>query len=207
MVIPDNQRQFLLDSARMGIREALRGNSRYKIPGTDDPVLLMPAGCFVTLHERGTHRLRGCIGRLQTSDPLIKTIHETAQSALYDPRFVHNPISAEELSRLDIEVSILSPLAPAANVLDFDPPNDGIYLMCRGRTGTFLPQVARETGWTREQLLTRLCSEKMGIEPNAWQGADAKLLTYQAIVIGPEPFIKPAVPVAQPAPVSNATPI
>jgi len=191
MEITEQHKRILLDAARMAIREALRGNYRYKIPGTSDPVLLMPAGCFVTLHEIGTHRLRGCIGRLQTTDPLIKTVHETAQSACQDPRFRMNPVTMAELPRLDLEISILTPLQPARNVLDFDPLQDGIYLMCRGRSGTFLPQVARETGWDREQLLTRLCADKMGLPPDAWKDPQAQLLKYQVTVIGPEPFVLP----------------
>lgn len=188
MVISEEQKQALLDGARMAVRECLRGNFRYRIPGSDDPILAMRAGCFVTFHDAATHRLRGCIGRMQSGDPLIKTVHETAQSALHDPRFQQSPITEEELPRLDMEISILSPLAEAASVLDFDPPNDGIYLIVNGRTGTFLPQVARETGWTREQLLTRLCSEKMGLPADAWKSPDAKLLKYQAVIIGPVPF-------------------
>jgi AmmeMemoRadiSam system protein A len=180
----------ILEAARTGIREALRGNTRYTIPAASDPALNAPCGCFVSLHDHATHRLRGCIGRLQTPDPLIKSLHETAHSCTQDPRFVQNPVRAEELPRLDLEVSILSPLVEAANPLDFDPPNDGIYLIVGGRTGTFLPQVARQTGWTREQLLARLCQEKMGLPPNAWQQPDAKLLKYKAIVIGPVPFVQ-----------------
>ena len=191
MDITSAHRQFLLNAARASITSALRGQGPVPIAPSSDPVLNMPAGCFVTLHDRNTHRLRGCIGRLQTSDPLIKSIHETAVSALEDPRFRSNPITTDELPRLEIEISILSPLKEAANPLDFDPPNDGIYLICQGRAGTFLPQVARETGWTREQLLTRLCTEKMGLVPNAWQDPAAKLLKYKVVVIGPEPFIKP----------------
>ena len=188
MEITEAQRQSLLNAARVVIRQSLRGGVRVAAPPTSDPVLSMPAGCFVTLHERGSHRLRGCIGRLQTTDPLLKTIYETAESVLHDPRFRNNPITLAELPRLDLEVSVLSPLQEAANPLDFDPPNDGIYLMCEGRTGTFLPQVARETGWTREQLLERLCSEKMGLSSSAWRSPAARLLKYTVVVLGPEPF-------------------
>jgi hypothetical protein len=79
-------------------------------------------------------------------------------------------------------------MKPVPTPLDFDPLNDGIYLTCQARSGTFLPQVGRQTGWTREQLLARLCTEKLGLAPNAWQEPSAKLLTYQALVIGPVPF-------------------
>ena len=60
--------------------------------------------------------------------------------------------------------------------------------MCGGRTGCFLPQVARETGWTREQLLGRLCSEKMGLPAAFWMQAGAQLMTFTTLIIGPEPF-------------------
>jgi AmmeMemoRadiSam system protein A len=198
MEITEEQRQFLLEAARTGVREALQGNTQYPIPPTTDPILSMPAGCFVSLHDHATHRLRGCIGRLQSSDPLIKSIHETAHSVVHDPRFAHNPVTLQELPRLDLELSILSPLEQATNPLDFDPPNDGIYLLCSGRTGTFLPQVARQTGWTREQLLTRLCTEKMGLAANAWQDPNARLLKYKALVIGPVPFVREGAGQARP---------
>ena len=157
-------------------------------PVPDDPVLSMAAGCFVTLHDRSSRRLRGCIGRLESSDPLLKSINETACSVLQDPRFRSNPVTLEEMVRLDLEISVLSPLREAANVLDFDPPNEGIYLMCDGRVGTFLPQVARETGWTREQLLARLCAEKIGLPANSWQSPAAKLMKFHTLIVGPEPF-------------------
>jgi AmmeMemoRadiSam system protein A len=197
-ISPEHQ-QILLNAARTAMVESLRGNP-VATPPTNDPVLNMPAGCFVTLHERGTHRLRGCIGRIQSNDPLLKSINETACSTLQDPRFVHNPVTLDELPRLDLEISVLSPLQEAANPLDFDPPNNGIYLICAGRAGTFLPQVARETGWTREQLLARLCTEKMGLDPEAWRDPQAKLLKYTVFLIGPVPFIQPRQPAAPASP-------
>lgn len=190
MEIGLEHQRALLHAARTAIRETLRGSGQIVIPLTDDPILSMPAGCFVSLHEQGTHRLRGCIGRLQTSDPLIKTVYETAINCLQDPRFRNSRVTLTELTRLELEVSVLSPMQPAAHPLDFDPPNHGIYLICEGRAGTFLPQVARQTGWTREQLLARLCTEKMGLPADAWQSANAKLLKYAAVVIGPVPFVQ-----------------
>src|SRR5258708_16462721 len=116
----------------------------------------MQAGCFGTLHECGTHRLRGCIGTLISNQPLSQTVHEMAQAVLGDPRFTDERVTADELPRLDLEISVVSPLKPAASSLDFDLLNDGIYLVVENRAGVFLPQVARETGWTKEQLLGRL---------------------------------------------------
>ncbi len=189
MDLTPGQQRFLLDLARSAIVNALRG-IRTQAPQVNDPVLNSVCGCFVTLHDAAFHRLRGCIGRIQSADPLIVGIHESAISALGDPRFVNNPITLQELPRLDLEVSVLSPLMPAANTLDFEPLEHGIFLTHQGRTGTFLPQVGRETGWSREQLLTRLCSEKMGLSPEAWKDPAARLFKYTALVIGPVPFVQ-----------------
>lgn len=153
-----------------------------------DPMLLQPAGCFVTLHESTTHRLRGCIGRLDTAQPLLPTVEHMAQAVLEDPRFVDHPVAPEELPHLELEITVIFPLRPAAHALDFEPLDDGIYLTIDGWSGCFLPQVARETGWTKEQLLSRLCTEKMGLPADAWQGPGAKLHVFSTYVIGPEPF-------------------
>jgi AmmeMemoRadiSam system protein A len=160
------------------------------VPSSKDPVLNAPAGCFVSLHDHASHRLRGCVGRLDARTPLIQCVYEMSSGVLGDPRFRSNPVTLAELPKLTLELSILSPMKPAPTPLDFDPQNDGIYLTCQSRSGTFLPQVGRQTGWSREQLLARLCTEKMGLPPNAWQDPSARLLTYQALVIGPVPFVE-----------------
>lgn len=185
---PAHQR-VLLDIARASIRQALKGTADQLVPASTDPILNMPAGCFVSLHESASHRLRGCVGRLDAKTALIRCVYEMSSGVLGDPRFRNHPITAQELPRLDLELSILSPMKPAATPLDFDPQNDGIYLTCQSRSGTFLPQVARQTGWSREQLLSRLCQEKLGLAADAWKEPSAKLLTYQALVIGPVPFV------------------
>lgn len=116
---------------------------------------------------------------------MVESILATARSVLDDPRFVDFPVTLMELPELEIEISILSPLKPAENVLDFDLLNEGIYLTVLGRSGCFLPQVARETGWDREQLLSRLCTEKLGVPAIAWKSPLAKLQTFEVVVVGP----------------------
>jgi len=67
--------------------------------------------------------------------------------------------------------------------------NEGIYLTFgESGAGCFLPQVARETGWSKEQLLDRLCVEKMGLLASAWHDPRAKLFVFTTLEIGPEPF-------------------
>jgi len=195
MVLSAQQQRALLDAARDTIRRALRGDADApaESPGSEDPALSQPAGCFVTLHRLHTHELRGCVGRLDAVDPLLTAVRRAAAGVLHDPRFSDDPVRLEELPRLQIDISVLSPLRPADNPLDFDLHADGIYLTWGERTGCFLPQVARETGWNKQQLLARLCVEKMGLPPTAWQDPRAKLFHFTTVVVGPEPFEPAAV--------------
>jgi AmmeMemoRadiSam system protein A len=181
--------QALVHVAIDMIRSTLAGRPNHLV-GFFDQSLYEPAGCFVSLHRHSDHALRGCVGRFATKEPLIEVVRASAASALQDPRFLEQPITPEELPSLEIELSVLSPLKPKAHSLDFDPKQEGIYLLHEGRSGCFLPQVARQTGWTREQLLDRLCSEKMGLPATAWKDKEAKLLTFTAQIIGPVPFPK-----------------
>jgi AmmeMemoRadiSam system protein A len=153
---------------------------------TTDPALTSPAGCFVSLHEIDTHRLRGCVGRLDPEMPLWRVVRETAGDVLRDPRFTDMPVTAADVAILELEISVLSPPRLAAGPLDFDTLTDGIYLIHGSRSGFFLPQVARETGWSRQRLLSRLCEEKLGLPHDTWQKPEAKLFTFKVEVIGPE---------------------
>jgi AmmeMemoRadiSam system protein A len=185
MPLSPASRVRLLEIARAALLEKLTGESPIPVPATDSE-LSTPAGCFVSLHDHTTHRLRGCVGRLDPHAPLAETVRKTAGDVLHDPRFVKDPVRAGDVSDLEIEVSVLSPPREAKSPLEFDLLNDGIYLTFGGRSGFFLPQVARETGWTREQLLNRLCTEKLGLPAEAWRKPEAKLFTFKVEVIGPE---------------------
>ncbi len=186
-------RQAILRLASHTLRHALSG-ARTDVPAAPtfalpaDPALSQPAGCFVSLHSRATHRLRGCIGIFQTDRPLTEVLPEAALSVLRDPRFTANPITLAEIPHLEIEVTVLGPLAAVDGPLNFEPLRQGIYLTVANRAGCFLPQVARDTGWTREQLLERLCTEKMGLPANSWQLPDARLQTFETEIIGPAPL-------------------
>jgi AmmeMemoRadiSam system protein A len=189
MTLSGPERGHILDLARAHIRRALRLENF--VPEFPDDVLRQPAGCFVSLHTLNGRRLRGCVGRIDASQPLGEALHAAALSVLRDPRFAREPILAEELAWLEIEVSVLSAPRPASHPLDFEPLEHGIYLTVGERTGCFLPQVARETGWTKEQLLDRLCLEKLGLPAETWRQENAKLHVFSVIVVGPEEFEPP----------------
>jgi len=187
MQLSTAQQQQLLNVARQAIRSALAHQPLEPVQ-CQDAALCQPAGCFVTLHEHTSHRLRGCIGRLQSPGPLILSVQENAVAVLDDPRFVNYRVTMADLPQLELEISVLSPMETAAGPLDFDLLTHGLYLTVQGRSGCFLPQVARETGWTQRQLLERLCSEKLGLAADAWRDPDARLERFTCLVIGPEPF-------------------
>lgn len=187
MDLSAEQGAAVLDVARHLIRDALAQRSP-STPANLYAIFHQPAGCFVSLHALLDHRLRGCVGRIDANRPLIEALRSAAVHVLEDPRFTDNPVRLEELPDLELEVSVLSPAHPVENPLDFNPLRDGIYLTFGARTGCFLPQVARETGWTREQLLDRLCAEKLGLPPSTWRHPHAKLHVFSVTVIGPEPF-------------------
>ncbi len=137
-------------------------------------------GAFVTLRTHG--KLRGCIGRMVSDIPLHKLVSEMAVSAATeDPRF--SQIQPEELESLEVDISVLSPLQKAENPLSFELGRHGIYIKKGSSTGCFLPQVATETGWTKEEFLSQCCSMKAGLSPDAWKkrNVDVYLFTSEMI--------------------------
>lgn len=189
MQLSGEQQKLILDLARSFVRGALRHEPSTDVDQTAT-FIQEPAGCFVSLHALAGHHLRGCVGRIDATQPLITALRTASKSVLQDPRFARNPVRLEELASLSIEVSVLSPPTPAASPEDFEPTEQGIFLTVANRTGCFLPQVARETGWTREQLLDRLCYEKLGLPASSWRSPQAQLHVFSVQVIGPEPFEK-----------------
>jgi AmmeMemoRadiSam system protein A len=188
MELSAQDRVFLLKAACWAIQQRLNGAAALPPVNPSSPTVLQPAGCFVSLHARPTHALRGCIGRLDAAAPMLQAILSAAWSVLDDPRFANQRVTLPELPTLMVEISILGLLAPAPSPLAFEPLRDGIYLTIGDRSGVFLPQVARETRWPREQLLDRLCAEKLGLPARSWQQPNAKLQTFPSMILGPAGF-------------------
>lgn len=134
-------------------------------------------GMFVTLKKDG--EIRGCIGNITGRDALfLATVKTTLNSALHDSRFT--PIIQEELSSLRIEISVLTPSAQVDAPEDFIVGRHGIILEKGRKQAVFLPQVAIEQGWDREQTLTQLAL-KAGLPPDAWKtGAEFFVFEAQA---------------------------
>ena len=179
------QKKILLKVARDTVEAVIKRQPMQK-PESDDPELNAPCGCFVTLKNHG--RLRGCIGQFISEMPLIELVVEMAKaSATSDPRFFADSITADELEQLDIEISVLSPLQRTDKPLDLRLGVDGIYIKKGRASGCFLPQVATETGWSKEQFLSYCCAHKAGLPADAWREAETEVYLFTADVFG-SPF-------------------
>lgn len=176
------QKKILLRIARDSVKSAVVGTSR-EVFVTDDAELNAHCGCFVTL-KNGEH-LRGCIGQFTSTKPLVDLIGEMGRSSsTNDPRFYSNPITRAELSELDIEISVLSPLEKTDDPLSLRLGVDGIYIVQGVYSGCFLPQVATETGWTKEEFLGSCCSHKAGLDADAWKDPETDVYLFSADVFG-----------------------
>jgi hypothetical protein len=91
-------------------------------------------------------------------------------------------VTSDELQSIDIEISVLSPLKLIKSIDEIELGKHGIYIMKGNRGGTFLPQVATETGWSKEEFLGHCAQDKAGIGWNGWK--DAEIFIYTAIVFG-----------------------
>lgn len=185
IVVGEEARKELIARAREGVKAAVEGKWRDGRP-CDNQELQVKAGCFVTLKNRG--KLRGCIGCFQSDQPLWKTVADIAgQSAIFDPRFITDRITPKEVPQLDVEISVLSPLHLISRPLEqIKLGRDGIVIRDKGRSGTFLPQVAVETGWSLEEFLGHCSRDKAGLGWDGWKSPSARIYTYTCTIVKEE---------------------
>jgi AmmeMemoRadiSam system protein A len=176
--LTNEEKTALKEMAKAALYEAVQNNQKISLDETKLPEKFkMHLGAFVTLKEN--NMLRGCIGRFEPDEPLYKIIIEMAISASrYDTRF--HPVTKKELDSISIEISVLTPRKKVNSTDDIVIGRDGIYIEYGSRNGTYLPQVATDMGWNKEQFIKSCCEEKAGIPPEHCK--DATLYTYEAIV-------------------------
>jgi hypothetical protein len=174
------QRKELLKIARETIKLYLETGKRYE-PKVSDELLKADMGAFVTLHKKG--ELRGCIGHMIASGPLYLTVRDMAIAAsTEDPRFA--PVTASELKDIDLEISALSPMRKVAGPEEVKIPGNGVMVRMGWRSGVYLPQVADEPGWDKEEFMNSLCGHKAGIPMNAWKTGACDIYIFTAEVFG-----------------------
>jgi uncharacterized protein (TIGR00296 family) len=109
----------------------------------------------------------------------------TTNSAFDDTRF--NPISSKELSALEAGVTLLTNFEPISDPFDWYIGTHGLRISFtyhgRRHGSTYLPAVAEEQGWTKEETLISLM-RKAG-----WSGRkddwrkvdDLRVIRYQGL--------------------------
>lgn len=173
--LTSEDRKMLKSIAYHTIKATLE-SKKYE-PGKLSDVLLTKCGAFVSLHKKG--RLRGCIGHFGEDMPLYQVVEHMAKAAAFeDPRFYG--VTMEELDDIDIEISVLTPMKRIQSIDEFELGKQGIFIRKGYHTGTFLPQVADEVSWTKEEFLGHCSQDKAGIGWDGWKTAE--LYTYEAIV-------------------------
>ena len=175
------QKKRLIFIARKTIDEYVRNKKKLDF-AESDARLKLHEGAFVTLKING--RLRGCIGNIIARGPLYLTIRNMAiAAASQDHRF--SPVTVGELDDIEIDISVLTVPRVVKSADEIILGKHGI-IVSKGSSnqGVFLPQVATDTGWSKERFLSVLCSQKAHLPPDAWKDPETKLEIFEAIVFG-----------------------
>ncbi len=184
-MLSDSDKILLLSTARSAIVAAVNDKAIPKLKNIPAH-LKAPLGAFVTLKKN--HELRGCIGYIESEEPLLNTVQEVAmRSALNDPRF--NPVEPEEVRSLEIEISVLSPVPRIKNIEEIEVGKHGLIIESGRFRGLLLPQVPLEYGWDRETFLSQT-ARKAGLSVNAWKQRETKLSVFSAEVFSETDFIQ-----------------
>ncbi len=180
--LSEESRRYLLSLARESIARKFDGEDFPRNPPAD-PLLQEPCGAFVTLKNMGM--LRGCIGRMESEQPLWETVAAMARAAAFeDPRF--SPVTPDELDGLSVEVSALTPFEPLDDPLSVEVGKHGLLVEKGIYRGVLLPQVATEQGWSAKEFLSQVCV-KASLPPGAWKDPDVKLYVFSAVIIEERP--------------------
>lgn len=185
-----SSQELLLAIAREAIVENLTGTisptlARVIANPPDD--LTGDEGAFVTLKKRGLEptapgSLRGCIGNIIGKRPLFRLVQRLAcESAFHDARF--RPVRLQELENLTIEISVLTVPKPVASHREIMVGRHGVILSYGFHRSVFLPQVATEQGWSKDQMLSHLAM-KAGLSSDAWREEGCSFDVFEALVFG-----------------------
>jgi MEMO1 family protein len=141
------------------------------------PRLAREGASFVTLTEGGA--LRGCIGSLAAREEVWRSVARNAVlAAREDDRFT--PVRGDEVPKLTVEVSVLSPLRPVVSPNDLRLGDEGVVMSKAGARAVFLPEVPLEQGWDKTRWLEEL-GQKAGLDKNAWRSARFEAFTTQTL--------------------------
>ncbi len=176
--LSETEKRKLLLIARESIVNQVKGSQVPKFDITDEN-LKEKRGCFVTIKIGG--RLRGCLGQFTSDKPLYHLVKEMAiAAATRDPRFY--PLESDELDKIVLEISVLSPLKKIESIEEIEVGRHGLYIEKNFYRGVLLPQVAVEYDWDRSTFLEQTCI-KAGLEKNDWK-EETDIYIFSAEVFG-----------------------
>lgn len=177
----------LTDAQRQAILRFVRDESARHLGSSAAEVIefalpeLSCGGLFVTF--KSAHRLRGCMGLFGMEQSFAAGLKRSTIMALNDPRFVRDPIRADELDRLTVEVSILTSLQIVDDFSRLIPGRHGVVISHNDHQGCLLPQVASERGWDMPTFLSECCRLKADLPPDAWKNPQTTVRSFEAVVI------------------------
>ncbi len=166
----DEERSQLLQLAAASIEHGLQQGRPLTVDPADYPEKLRARrASFVTLNRNGN--LRGCLGHLEATQPLVQNVADNAFAAAFrDPRFP--PLSPAEQQELEIHISILTPAvamtfnSEADLIRQLRPGIDGLILEDGSYRGTFLPSVWESL--PDPHVFLRHLKRKAGLPENYW---------------------------------------
>ncbi|MFO8053338.1 MAG: AmmeMemoRadiSam system protein B [Candidatus Omnitrophota bacterium] len=177
-LLTKDQKNKLIQIVRKTLDQHIKEDKKYQ-PEVKDSKLKKEWGVFVTLHKNG--KLRGCIGNIVAKSPLYLGARDMAIAAsTQDPRFP--PVTESELDDINVEISVLSPLEKIDNPDKIVLGKHGVLVKKGFQSGVFLPQVADETGWSKEEFMNNLCAHKAGLESTCWKTGDCDIFIFSAEV-------------------------
>ena len=165
---PDELGQ-LVEIAERSIHQAVLGRQWHPDPIAYSARLRQPGAVFVTLRQH--HRLRGCVGTLTATEPLVMAVADRAKAAAFDdPRLPG--VRLGDLADLEVSVSVLSAPEPmAVNGVDelvaaIRPGVDGVVIEADRHHATFLPAVWDDLPHPQE--FVDALWRKAGMTPGTW---------------------------------------
>ncbi|MCX7905830.1 MAG: AmmeMemoRadiSam system protein B [Elusimicrobiales bacterium] len=169
-----NEKKELLNIARKAIEDSFLNKNSEENQLYNNIKFNLPQAVFVTLTIN--NNLRGCMGTTQPQLSLADAVKYFAQIAAFkDPRF--KPLQKEELDKIKIEISILSPLRKVKDYTQINIGKDGVVINSKNGSGLFLPQVW-EYFPKKEDFLSELCVEKAGLSSDCWKSKEVEIYTF-----------------------------
>ena len=171
--------KYIINLAKASILAAINGENF--VPDKIPPVLSQYGASFVTLKLNG--ELRGCIGSVYPTKPLVLDILDNAKNAAFQD-FRFEPLTMAEFANIEVSISLLSeiqriPFKDERDLLSKIYPY-GIILAERDRRAVYLPVVWEQLP-EREVFLNSL-KEKAGF-PAEYFSRSIEAYRFSAISI------------------------